>query len=169
MDHALDFLERIGASRLGHLRGTLMSHLVGTWRLLQAWDCDTSVCLAGLFHSVYGTQYYAQQSVLLSERSLVREQIGEEAEYLAFLFCMADRPQALWTVRHTHLIADRMTGQSHPVSLHQVQGLIEIECANCLEQGLGRPFLKEAWASFRGGRLALRAPIAAAVAHALDA
>ncbi len=168
MQQALEFLERIGAARLDHAKGSLMSHLVGTCRLLQAWGCENSVCFAGLFHSVYGTQYYAPQSVSLSERSVVRDLIGDEAEHLAFLFCMADRPRSLWLAFESRLIVDRMTGESHPVSVDQARGLIEIECANCLEQGLGRPFLQQTCADWRSGRLALRESIALAVSRALD-
>jgi hypothetical protein len=169
MQKALEFLERVGASQAGHASGSLMDHLVGTWRLLQAWGCSDPVCFAGLFHSVYGTSYYKLQSVPFGQRRQVRELVGDEAEQLAFLFCVADRPGALWAALDTRLITDRLTGAAHELSPHQTLALIEIECANCIDQGLGLSFLQEVRAACWAGRLALRDPIATAVARSLNA
>lgn len=44
------------------------------------------MCLAGLCHSVYGTESYTKQSVPLSDRKEFQKIIGEEAEELVYLF-----------------------------------------------------------------------------------
>ena len=42
--------------------------------------------MGGLFHSIYGTQYYKVQSADLADRKRIAEVIGPQAEELAFLF-----------------------------------------------------------------------------------
>ncbi|HTG45885.1 MAG TPA: hypothetical protein VK633_15300 [Verrucomicrobiae bacterium] len=84
------FLESFDAGAKAHTNGALLQHLIGTHDLLKKWQCRTVVCEAGLFHSIYGTERFEEATVPLTERHVVRELIGEEAEYLAWLFCLAD-------------------------------------------------------------------------------
>lgn len=168
MQGALDFLLRIGTLERGHARGSLHAHLIGTWELLHSWGCEPSVCLAGLYHSVYGTNFYELQSFPLQRRQEIRGVIGAEAEELVFLFCVADRPHALWDACQIRRVIDRLTGTSYPVSSDQAIALIEIECANCLEQGLGWQFLEQARKAVRIQTIELRPSIAAALAQVVD-
>jgi hypothetical protein len=77
------------------------------------------VCDAGLFHSVYGTEYYEPAAIPLSMRAEVRQLIGEEAELLAWLFCTMRRE----TLFDENLerdgerkVQDRLTGQWLPLT-----------------------------------------------------
>ena len=74
-----------------HSQGTLIDHLQQTYELLKQWDNPDYVCLAGLFHSIYGTQFYKEQILGLEKRDLIKDAIGIEAEYLVYLFCIMDR------------------------------------------------------------------------------
>ena len=48
------------------------------------------ICIAGLFHAVYGTTYFKHN--LTISREEVRELIGDYAEHLVYTFCsMPDR------------------------------------------------------------------------------
>lgn len=167
MQAAVELLQRLGTQERGHARGSLQTHLIGTCQLLEAWGCATAVCHGGLFHSVYGTSSYGLVSLSLDRRSEIRQVIGFQAERLAFLFCVSDRPSALWNALHALEIRDRLTGLRHSLSPDEAMGLLEIECANCLEQGLGHAFLQEALLLARSGGLALRAVIVQAIVREL--
>ena len=87
----LSILQEFGAFQFPHSTRHLSDHLIGTYRLLQAWETPEDVCLAGLFHSIYGTKYYQNQELHIGNREKVRQLIGVEAEFLVYLFCVTDR------------------------------------------------------------------------------
>src|SRR5262249_28944410 len=80
-----------GAAKTRHGRRTFLEHLIGTWRILQLWPQPEALCPAGLFHSVYGTEYFRTSHYATTERERVRAVIGEEAEEIAFSFCTIER------------------------------------------------------------------------------
>jgi hypothetical protein len=96
--------------------------------LLRGWGAREPVCLAGLFHSIYGTVHFRHQSWPLSDRATIVNVIGDEAENLAYLFCTIDRPRVL--------VEKAAAGSRAAVLLD----LLEIEAANLLDQG-GGPWL----------------------------
>ena len=59
--------------------------------MLERWGFPEPVCLAGLFHSIYGTEGFQGLILDLSERENVAEIIGERAEQAAFFNCVMDR------------------------------------------------------------------------------
>jgi len=66
-------------------------HLKGVQAVLRYWNSPTHLTNAGLFHSIYGTEGFQGFSLPLSERSVIRDLIGDKAEKLVFVFCMVDR------------------------------------------------------------------------------
>ena len=93
----VEFLKAAGTHTMHHKNGrSSLSHLSGTYRLLKQWGNPERVCAAGLFHNVYGTAAFRRQTFSLNDRERVRSCIGHEAEHLAHLFCIANRPQGLW-------------------------------------------------------------------------
>jgi hypothetical protein len=88
-------LQAIGAHRVQHSGGTLLDHLVGTAAILRRWGYDEDVCLAGLFHSVYGTSTFEKRLLSLDERARLVQVIGASAEQTAFLFSQI-LPESLW-------------------------------------------------------------------------
>ena len=126
-----------------HSGRTLFEHLLGTYLLLKEWDQPEPVCLAGLFHSIYGTNVFALP--LPMQRTEVKEAIGAEAEELAWLFCVVERPKAIvqglqnQTPFGANLATRRDLGMDTPRSVavnpRQMRALAEIECANLMEQG----------------------------------
>jgi hypothetical protein len=99
-------------------------HLTGVYGILKERGNPEYVCLAGLFHSIYGTNSFKKNAVPRTEagRALVQGLIGREAEVLVFLFCTSNRPQAF---------INNTGGWDAPV----LRDLLEIEYANLLEQG----------------------------------
>ena len=91
--HAL--LLRSGAMQTPHTGRVLYDHLLATYQQLQAWGNPQAVCMAGLFHSIYGTHAFTHQSLVQSQRAELQNAIGTEAEELAWLFCSIDRPHAI--------------------------------------------------------------------------
>lgn len=133
------WLKGQGAHREQHSGSNLLAHLEKTYAILSAAGIEDDVCLAGLFHSVYGTSSFKTAIIQESKRGEVQQLIGVRAEQMAWLFCKLDRPRAF----QMHL-------QSNPGALPVHGGgdlklaehglgellphLLSIEAANLLEQ-----------------------------------
>lgn len=175
----LAFLAARGAAARRHSGRNLLTHLAGTCRLLAQWGNAEDVCLAGLYHSVYGTNAFQHETIPLAERAAVQAMAGIEAESLAYVFCSIARPRAL--LRAAYAIGDEATArlphrrhpeQELPVSRAQLGALLELEAANLIEQGSRGPALRElyllnldggAWLS-AGARQALKKALQAGLA-----
>ena len=139
----ISVLRQLGTDRVPHGRRALLDHLAGTCRLLRKWGCADPVCRAGLFHSVYGTNAFEVAALTHLQRPQVRKLIGEDAERLAYLFSVIERPGALLRALRSGRATNRLTGESHALERDTLHALIEIECANLVEQGAGGAFLRE--------------------------
>lgn len=62
-----------------------ISHCLGVYTFLKQLSAPTEVCLAGLYHSVYGNEYFNPNLNLT--REIIREYIGERSEDLVHTFC----------------------------------------------------------------------------------
>ena len=70
------------------------AHLIGVNDLLRGWDVPHHVQLAGLFHSVYGTEGFDPGKsfvVPYTSRPTIIDAIGAKAERLSFIFCVLER------------------------------------------------------------------------------
>src|SRR5688500_4710344 len=99
LERRLEFLRKANADGMPHTDGALLDHLLRTRQLLVEWEARPALCDAGLFHSVYGTEYYELKAVPLSMRQEVQQLIGEEAESLVWLFCTMRRETLLDNVK----------------------------------------------------------------------
>jgi hypothetical protein len=82
----LELLKSLGFGELEHdSHVPFLSHLIGTRRLLVTWGSRPALCDAGLFHSVYGTEYF--EPARQPERDAVIAIVGPEAERIAWLWC----------------------------------------------------------------------------------
>ena len=90
-DQVIGFLKSRSAERIGHVNGTLLAHLEGTCALLLNWGNPVDLCLAGLCHTVYGTDGFPVQLLDISQRSELKRMIGPQAEGLVYLFASCDR------------------------------------------------------------------------------
>ena len=131
----LELLYRSGAHTSEHSGRKLLDHLTGTHKLLKNWGAPKEVCFAGLFHSIYSTSLYKQQSIDFSERAAVQAVIGTQAEHLAWLFCSIERPQAFFHAIKHGVMKNRMDRSDHPCPQPILRQLLDIECANQIEQG----------------------------------
>jgi hypothetical protein len=154
LEKRLRFLREASTEIMPHSERGLFDHLLGTRQLLVEWGVRPALCDAGLFHSIYSTEYYEQAAVPLTSRNDVRQLIGEEAKSLVWLFCIMLRETLLdgnlerqrdFTVQH------RLTGEQIPLSQVQFGDLVTMTIANSLE-----PFPRLSWKSRHSLRRHLR-------------
>lgn len=128
---------RVKTADIKHGSRTLYQHLRGTHDILEKEGAPEHVCLAGLFHSIYGTNVFRRQAVTLDHRMEVSDVIGGSAEWLAYVFCACNRPHVLidaaWR-EPPHLIVDRFADQKLVLSAPDLRDLLRIELANLTEQ-----------------------------------
>jgi hypothetical protein len=92
------YLEALGMREIPHgsrqadlSHGTFMDHLQGVERAMRGWGLPETLCLAGLFHSVYGTQGFGYYTLPLGHREKVQQLIGARGEQAVFYNCVMDR------------------------------------------------------------------------------
>ncbi|KAK9051288.1 hypothetical protein SSX86_027915 [Deinandra increscens subsp. villosa] len=88
----LTILRSAGAGECWHRLGTFADHLYHVYRILKLWKAPDSVCLFGLFHSVYSNSYH-DLAIFdpLTDRETVCQHVGSVAESLIHLFCIVPR------------------------------------------------------------------------------
>ena len=125
-----DALIEMGADKRKHNRvQSLYDHLVNVSLLLKKEGNEEYVCVAGLFHSVYGTQYW--EHVLHADREKIRELIGDKAERLVWLFENLDREK--WWEFYGHDKKPNRKGELIDVSLQEEADLVSIISCNTME------------------------------------
>ena len=80
-----------GADETPHGESRLDHHLADTYAVLRGWGQPDEVCLAGLAHSVYGTEIFTASILARDRRSELRQLIGDWAERLVYIFCASNR------------------------------------------------------------------------------
>ncbi len=131
----LELLKEFGADTNPHSGDVLVRHLIQTHDILASWGNPTETCVAGLFHSIYGTRSFRVASAELEQRSKVRRVIGSTSEDLAYLFCVCDRRTFQTNINKRPIrVRDERHGRLITIQVEVLQALIEIEMANFLEQ-----------------------------------
>ena len=130
-------LRHIGAAQVEHRNGTLYEHLRGVWALLKDWNNPEAVCLAGLYHSVYGTGGFEQRLVSTDKRQSIIDLIGREAERFVYLFAACDRPLTHPRIGQDNPLYfhDRFSNKDYPLQTSEWRALCEIMLANELDLG----------------------------------
>jgi hypothetical protein len=141
MSHELknltDFLRRIGIEEIPHSGKSYLAHLIGVYRDLETWGAPIDVCRGGMFHSIYGTEFFQGFKLPLEKRSEVRDLVGERAEYLGYLNCAMDRASFDRAVEQgggPYRIKDRLTGKELELSPSDFDDLCRIHLCDWLEQ-----------------------------------
>lgn len=147
------FLREHGAMDCSHYVGTLHDHLVRTFIALEKRGCQPEVCLGGGLHSVYGTSLLDHQMLTHSDRGLVAQRFGSEAEKLAYLFSILDRPGTLATplaLDDQTAVVELRDGQRLDLSRRDLDDLRMIDCANLEDQDTLKdyPPLMKIWNEF---------------------
>ena len=139
---AIEYLRSIECHLVSHSKRTLLDHLVSTHNLLRSWDASESVCLAGLLHSVYGTEGFHATLASIPDRKIIVNVVGQKAEALAWLFGIRTN-QSFWEqVRvltrqpdvSTFTLVNRLTEQPVPCTRSELLHVINIVLANAIDQ-----------------------------------
>jgi hypothetical protein len=126
----LELLRSLGFGELTHdSHVPFLSHLIGTRRVMASWGCGADLCDAGLFHSVYGTEYFPTDGA--ASRDQVRAVIGERAERLAWLWCTIRR-DTIDPVAGT--VEDRHTGATLTFAPGELSDIATLWAADTVEQ-----------------------------------
>lgn len=152
-EHLSQWLVGRGALKFEHSKGTLHDHLVRVFDLLMRRDGMTlEVAYAGGLHSIYGTNVYQKQLLVPTPntRGVVASQFGKEAEALAYLFSVLNRPGCFERVlphKEDNWGLEMRHDQTMTVSAIQLRSLQLIEAANLLDQdSLSKwPNIKAVW------------------------
>lgn len=166
LDWQVQFLRRRGGGDVTHSWTSLLEHLIQTRELLVSWGADPMLCTAGLFHSVYGTESFAHETISLSERQLVRSMIGGECEDLVFVFSVMTKESFDATIGEngTHRLEDRIHNEWITIAHRTFRQLCNLSAANWLEQ---RPRLGHTYAEM--GRTRYQAMLRLVLPAARDA
>jgi len=120
--------DHLSAKDVEHSGASLYDHLCNVEKILRICRCDDATCLAGLYHSIYGTSVFKHQTT--NDRELIKSVIGERAEFLAWIFCNAKRPFCWFFGPHIPF----EDGSFIRVDQKTLHDLHMIEGANMLEQ-----------------------------------
>jgi hypothetical protein len=138
------------AAEFTHSRSTLLNHLVGTYQILCTWGMPQEICRAGLFHSIYSTQYYNDQLISEKQRDRVALALGPTVERLVFLFCKLRREE-IYNIADlgeyaTHANIPRHdTHEKIKVARSEIRALVILECANIAEQSADKDWGPAVW------------------------
>lgn len=131
-----DFLVAEGTEKVPHSKTPFLAHLISVYRDLQSWGCPEKICVAGMFHSIYGTEMFRRFGLSLDRRDEVRALIGERAEHLAYLYCAMNRESFDAHLDQTEggSMVDRFTGETIPLSEGDYDDLCTLMVCDWLEQ-----------------------------------
>src|SRR5689334_19138700 len=137
LERALEALAADGAADTAHPSGTLLAHLRGTAECLARWGCPEHLRLAGLYHSVYGTEAFRTTTIAPAERGRVRARIGARAERLVHLYSTIARRTLYENLGRgaPYTVVDRGTGEEIGLDgVEELADLMTLDVANRLEQ-----------------------------------
>ncbi|MDT8840006.1 hypothetical protein ParKJ_21490 [Paraburkholderia fungorum] len=131
---------KFGTDQIFHFGRPLTSHLVETGRWLEKRGNPRTLVAAGAFHSIYGTEEFREKAVSLERRPEIQQIIGEEAEALVYLFCLADRG-ALFSGQAAVPCSVPLPSTGTCVDLDEptFAALLELEAANIGDGALHQP------------------------------
>jgi Aspartyl/Asparaginyl beta-hydroxylase len=136
------FLRAQDADRIDHGGPqSLLDHLIGTYEIVRRWNQPERFQHAALIHSVYGTDRYHPQLLPLSSRNDLINVAGDQAERLAYLFCVTPRKLVfagthLWTrtVPTSSANTERSAVDQQPATRDELDGLVLVHMANLAQQ-----------------------------------
>jgi hypothetical protein len=119
-----------------HSKQDLLSHLVNTYKILQRWNCSQHVCLAGLFHNIYGNESFYHAVVPLHERKRIQDLIGIDAEELVYTYCVTSHEELTGNLDRAepYVVRNRFDGTNIFIDRSRLADLITLILANSLEE-----------------------------------
>jgi hypothetical protein len=149
-DNTQKFLVELETHKIPHGNRNLARHALCVYDLLKMSGQDSVTCLAGAFHSIYGTNSFRTTTLQPEEADKLISVIGEEAAEIARLFSYVQRPNTLEEALVNNNCELKTNSNSIiTVSERQLKALQLIEGANLFDQNLldqkRFPRLRELW------------------------
>ena len=121
----IEYIESL-TQPIQHSNTTFFKHLYNTFRILKNLNQNEDVCLAGLYHSVYDTEFF-KANLSVNEEDIINR-IGMYSNFLVKVFCSENRGDCIF-----------QNTLSVPTSVNK--DLLYILYANEVEQStrIGRP------------------------------
>jgi len=128
-------LKSLPIQAVEHSHGNFHPHLLGVYQYLCERGQPEHVCLAGLFHSIYGTDGFQEFNLPLSRRADIQELIGCDSESLVYAFCAHTHDSMRGSLETgSTTIRDRFLDCNLELSKEQWQELLWLKLADVLEQ-----------------------------------
>ncbi|MCX5361642.1 hypothetical protein OG864_23315 [Streptomyces sp. NBC_00124] len=144
MAQADSLLRELGAERLPHPGGTLLTHLHRVRTRLATWNARPALQLAGLCHAFYGTDGFAQVLLPLDRRSDLVATIGEEAEAIVYFYASCDRKATYPTLADPGSpFHARFTGRAYVPGPALRQDFAELTAANEIDLAAEDPAFRD--------------------------
>ncbi|MEU9759822.1 DUF6817 domain-containing protein [Streptomyces sp. NPDC047985] len=134
-------LVRLGMHKVAHQDVTLMDHMLRACTILQDMKAKEHICLAGLFHGVYGTEGLHNddvESIPDWKRVEVREVVGPQVEQVIFNFSVMSYASLGKSFRNAMRpngkpeIKDRRTGEDIPMDREEFLDLLRMKLGDVL-------------------------------------
>lgn len=131
---AKTYLANKGATNIRHIRGSLLDHLTRVEETLKKWDAPEHVQLAGLFHSVFGTDHFKKELLEEADMEQVRLLIGEKAAHLVSLFSGIERFSfSSKRIPGSYSVFNKDTKTVIPLTKEETSELLHILLANAID------------------------------------
>lgn len=85
----VNFLYSKNCHNIKHSHSNFFNHSIGTFNILKKWKQSEDLCVAGMFHNIYGNKYFNPN--LNVSREEITKLIGKTAENLVFKYTNYDR------------------------------------------------------------------------------
>ena len=136
-------LRQRGAETIEHPGGTLYAHLLRVHDRLAALGAADHVRLAGLAHAAYGTDGLDRPLVDRTERALLREVAGPDAERLVYRYGACHRARTWQALTETGRVWDRFTGEVETLTPAQAREFVDLSVVNELDVIEQQPSIAE--------------------------
>ena len=140
----LSKLIALQTKEIAHTNNSLFEHLNGTYDLLKTWGASSTLCDAGLFHAVYGTDGFNKSLITDQYRDSIRKVIGSESEEIVYLYCSCDRDFFWPKIGTDNRLLNRFTKRIIYLTDKEMRDFCELTVANEIEISIhSDDFIKE--------------------------
>lgn len=137
-----------GAQTIDHPGGTLYTHLARVQDRLAVHGATPTLMLAARAHAVYGTDGFDVALLDLSERSMLADLIGPDAERLVYLYAACDRRRTWQALAEDRRVWDRFTGEDHELAFDECRAFADLSLVNELDVAEHSPSVLDQYGAY---------------------
>jgi hypothetical protein len=139
MVHGIEKLENFfidqGLQNIPHVYCDFLTHLSGVYNILNQWNCSEEIALAGLFHSIYGTDNFNGFALSLYNREEIQRLIGRAAERFVYIYCAVSDQSFQSSVIYgdPSRLLDRFVQKPMVITEQEFEALLYIRLADAID------------------------------------